>query len=150
VEGDTVIYSGAGRGTFAVKIEKQGDTVAARELWNNKDNGVQFNTPIVKNGLVFGISDRDMLFCINPQGGQTAWTTRTDGGRGYGSIVDAGPVLLALTPAGTLRVLEPSDKDYKELASYKVADGGTYAYPVISGKRIFVKDKDAVTLWLVD
>ena len=105
---------------------------------------------IVKNGLVFGISDRDMLFCINPQGGQTAWTTRTDGGRGYGSIVDAGPVLLALTPAGTLRVLEPSDKDYKELASYKVADGGTYAYPVISGKRIFVKDKDAVTLWLVD
>ena len=150
VEGDTVIYSGAGRGTFAVKIEKQGDTVAARELWNNKDHGVQFNTPIVKNGLVFGISDRDMLFCINPQGGQTAWTTRTDGGRGYGSIVDAGPVLLALTPAGTLRVLEPSDKDYKELASYKVADGGTYAYPVISGKRIFVKDKDAVTLWLVD
>jgi outer membrane protein assembly factor BamB len=150
VEGDTVIYSGSGRGTSAVKIEKQGDAVAAREVWSVKDNGVQFNTPIVKNGLVFGISDRDMLFCINPQGSQTAWTTRTDGGRGYGSVVDAGSVLLALTPGATLRVLEPSDKEYKELASYKVADGGTYAYPVVSGNRIFIKDKDAVTLWTVE
>jgi outer membrane protein assembly factor BamB len=150
VEGDIVIYSGAGRGTTAVKIEKQGDTVAARELWSVKDNGVQFNTPIVKNGLVFGISDRDMLFCINPESKQTAWTTRTEGARGYGSVVDAGSVLLTLTPAGTLKVLEPSDKEYKELASYKVADSGTYAYPVVSGKRIFIKDKDAVTLWIVE
>jgi outer membrane protein assembly factor BamB len=119
-------------------------------VWSIKDNGVQFNTPIIKNGLLFGISDRDMLFCINPRENQTAWTTRTDGGRGYGSIVDAGPVLLSLTPGGTLRVLEPSDKEYKELASYKVAEGGTYAYPVVSGKRIFIKDKEAVTLWTVE
>ena len=150
MEGDTVIYSGSGRGTSAVKIEKPGDAVAAREVWSVKDIGVQFDTPIVKNGLVFGISDRDMLFCINPQASQTAWTMRTDGGRGYGSVVDAGSVLLALTPAATLRVFEPSDKEYKELASYKVADGGTYAYPVVSGKRIFIKDKDAVTLWTVE
>jgi outer membrane protein assembly factor BamB len=150
VEGATVIYSGSGRGTTAIKIEKQGDAFAPKEVWSIKDNGVQFNTPIIKNGLVFGISDRDMLFCINPRDNQTAWTTRTDGGRGYGSIVDVGPVLLSLTPGGTLRVLEPSEKEYKELASYKVAEGGTYAYPVVSGKRIFIKDKDAVTLWLVE
>jgi outer membrane protein assembly factor BamB len=150
VEGATVIYSGSGRGTSAVTIEKKGDAFAAREAWSIKDNGVQFNTPIVKNGLVFGISDRDMLFCINPRDNRTAWTTRTEGGRGYGSIVDAGSVLLSLTPGGTLRVLEPSDKEYNELATYKVAEGGTYAYPVVSGKRIFIKDKDAVTLWTVE
>ena len=32
----------------------------------------------------------------------------------------------------------------------KVADGGTYAYPVISGNRVFVKDRDSLTLWVME
>jgi outer membrane protein assembly factor BamB len=150
VEDQTVIYSGAGRGTKAVKIEKKDDGVAAKELWNNSDNSVQFNTPILKNGLVYGLSDRDNLFCINAHTGKTAWTAPIRGGNGYGSIVDAGPVLLVLNPSGQLIVVEPSDKELKQIASYKVADGGTYAYPVAAGNRLFVKDKDSLTLWTIE
>jgi hypothetical protein len=72
------------------------------------------------------------------------------GGGGYGSVVDAGPVLIALTPSAELVVFEPSDKELKKVASYKVASGGTYAYPVVSGNRIFIKDNDSLTLWTVD
>jgi hypothetical protein len=72
------------------------------------------------------------------------------GGAGYGSVVDAGLVLLALTPSAQLIVLEPSDKEFKQIASYKVAAGPTHAYPVASGNRIFIKDKDSLTLWTVD
>ena len=64
--------------------------------------------------------------------------------------MDAGAVLFALTPAGQLVVFEPSAREYKQIAAYKVADGGTYAYPVVSGNRIFIKDRDSVTLWTVD
>jgi outer membrane protein assembly factor BamB len=72
------------------------------------------------------------------------------GSAGYGSIVDAGSVLIALTPASQLVVFEPSEKEFKEVARIKVADSPTYAYPVISGNRIFVKDKNSVILWTVD
>ena len=73
------------------------------------------------------------------------------GGRtGYGSIVDAGSVLIALTPKAELIVFEPTDKEFKQIARYKVAAGDTYAYPVVSDKRIFIKDKDSVTLWIVE
>jgi hypothetical protein len=72
------------------------------------------------------------------------------GGAGYGSIVDAGSVLIALTPASQLVVFEPNDKAYKQLATYKVADSSTHAYPVLSGNRIFIKDRDSLTLWTVD
>ena len=57
--------------------------------------------------------------------------------------------MLALTPAAELIAFEPNDKAYKELARIKVASGGTYAYPVVSGNRIFIKDQDSVTLWTV-
>ena len=64
--------------------------------------------------------------------------------------MDAGSVLLALTPQGELTVLDPSDKEYKKQTSYKVATSDTYAYPVPAGKGIFVKEKDAVSLWATD
>ncbi len=54
-----------------------------------------------------------------------------------------------VTTAKELIAFEPSDKAYKELARIRVADSATHAYPVVSGHRLFVKDQDAVTLWIV-
>jgi outer membrane protein assembly factor BamB len=166
VDGTTVIYSGAGRGTKAVKIEKEGDKLTAKELWSNK-SAVKFNTPVFKDGLLFGLSDRNEFFCMKSEDGKTTWTAaapasgRTGGGggggggrmgmaSGYGSIVDAGSVLFALTPAAQLVVFEPDGKEFKKVASYKVADGGTYAYPIISGNRVFIKDQDSLSLWTIE
>jgi outer membrane protein assembly factor BamB len=149
VEGQTVIYAGAGRGTKAVKIEKTADGFAAKELWSNPDNAVQFNSPVLKGGQIYGLSQKSVIFCLDAKDGKTLWTTEL-GGRGFGSIVDAGSVLLALTPKGELAVFEPSDKEYKKLATYKVADTETYAYPVAAGKGLFVKEKDSLTLWNVE
>ena len=147
VNGQTVIYTGAGRGTRAAKIEKQGDGFTAKELWSNPDNSVQFNTPVLKNGLVFGISQNMDLFCINAETGKTMWSSSLGGRGGFGSLVEAGSVLMALTPKGELVVFQPSGKEFKQVASYKVAESETYAYPVVSGQRIYVKDQDSVILW---
>jgi len=150
IDGQTVFYCGSGRGTKAVKIEKEGDSFTAKELWSNPDNAVQFDSPVLKSGLIFGLSQRGNFFCLNAQTGKTAWTDST-GGRGqFGSVVDAGSVLLGLTSKSTLVAFEPSDKEYTELASIKVADKQTYAYPVLAGNRLFIKDQDSLTLWTID
>ena len=62
-------------------------------------------------------------------------------------MVDAGSVILAMPSSSELIVFQPSDKQYTELARIKVSDTATYAYPVVAGNRIFVKDQDALTLW---
>src|SRR5262249_6870608 len=109
VDGQTVIYGGSARPTKAVKFEQKGDALGTTELWSTPDNTVQFNTPVLKNGLLYGISGTDKLFCINTETGKTAWSTALGGGgasggagggrgmgrTGYGSVVDAGSVLLA-------------------------------------------------------
>ena len=204
VDGTTIYYTGSNRGAAAVKIAKQGDTLTAEELWHNDDNSVQYNTPVLKDGLLYALSDRDVLFCINAESGKTLWTDmvfagnrgadagrarQAGGGRqargdrqardgqqpnaggrqggrrggrggggggrggsrpGYGSIVDAGSVLFALTPAAQLIVFQPSDTGLQQIASYKVAEGETYAYPIVAGSRLFVKDADSVTLWTIE
>lgn len=72
------------------------------------------------------------------------------GGTGYGSLVDVGSVILALTPAGQLIVFEPGAVEFKPIATYKVAEGQTHAYPVASGNRLLIKDKESVALWTVE
>lgn len=177
VEGQTIFT--AGRGTKAVKIEKEGDGFVGKELWNNPDISVQFNTPVLKNGLLFGLTPGNELFCVNAQNGEKLWTAPAGtagggggapggpggpgggpagggrgrgggGGAGFGSIIDAGSVLLALTPASQLIVFEPSEKAFTEVARIKVADTPTHAHPAISGNRVFVKDQNSLALLAIE
>jgi outer membrane protein assembly factor BamB len=204
IYGETIIT--AGRGLKAIKLEKEGDKFVAKELWSNPEKFVQFNTPAVKDGMIYGLAPNNELYCLNAKDGKTVWSApfpgsapaaaaraaldlpvftpaaaglvQADpaapanparpggqggqgggrrggrggmgGGAGYGSIVDAGSVLFALTPGAQLIVFEPSDKEFKQVASYKVAVSQTHAYPVASGNRIFIKDRDSLTLWTVE
>ena len=58
-----------------------------------------------------------------------------------------GSALVALPANGELVVFRPNERRYEEMVRIKVADTPTYATPVLSGKRIFIKDKDSVALW---
>ena len=143
-----IIITGVGRGTKALRIEKQGSGFAAKELWSSPDLATQFNTPVLKDGLLFGLSNRNNLFCINAQTGQTAWTgANASGSRGFGAIVGAGSCLIALANDSNLIVYEPDGKAYSEIKRYKVAETETYAHPVIAGNHVFIKDQDSVALW---
>jgi outer membrane protein assembly factor BamB len=205
IDGALVIYSGQGQGTIAIKIEKQGDTFTAKEVWKNPEVGTQFNTPVLKDGALYGLSDRGQVFCLDAKTGKTNWQAPMAGGMGgppggrggrgpggggapgagapgggapaaqpgggapgggggapggrrgggmgggmgarpgFGSVVDAGSVLIALSPTADMVVFKPSDKEYTEVAKIKVADSpSTYAYPILSGNRIFIKDAENV------
>jgi len=146
VDGQTVIYTGQGQGTKAVKIEKQDAGFAAKELWSNTELGTGFNTPVLKDGFLYGLSDRGSFFCLNAQTGQTAWTDSATRKENFGAIVDAGSVIFGLPSDSQLVVFKPSEKEYSEVARFKVADTPTYAHPVISGNRVFVRDQENVAL----
>ncbi len=149
VTGQMVICTGQGAGTKAVKIEREGDGFVTRELWTNSDLGTQYNTPVLKDGLLFGLSNNGFLFCVNAENGQTAWTDTTKH-QGFGSVIDAGSVLLALSSDSDLVIFKPDGKQFSQIATYKVAETPVYACPVVAGNRIYVKDQDALTLWTVD
>jgi len=150
VDGQTVYVTGSLRGIRALKIEQQGEAFTATELWANPDLACQFSTPVLRDGFLYGVSDRGHLFCLNAGSGAAAWVDEavTDKG-GYAPMVEAGGVLMALPSTGELIVFKPDNTAYAEVARYKVAETPVYAYPVVSGKRILVKDQDNVTCWVL-
>ncbi|MGD0411009.1 MAG: PQQ-binding-like beta-propeller repeat protein [Verrucomicrobiota bacterium] len=148
VDGDTLIYAGQGRGIKAVKVAKTGDTFATTELWSAATVSPQFNTAVLKDGFLYGLTQQNAFFCVNEKTGAVAWTDAASRGTpaGYGSVVDAGSVLLALTTASQLYVVQPTEKAFTQVASIKVADTPTFAYPVVSGNRLFIRDRDSLSL----
>ena len=43
-------------------------------------------------------------------------------------------------------IVKPTDTAYTQVAAIKVADTPTFAYPVISGNRVFIRDQNSVAL----
>jgi outer membrane protein assembly factor BamB len=150
IEGQTIIYTGAGRGAIAVQLEKQRGTFTGKQLWANTEVSPRFCSPVLKDGLLFGLSEKAGFYCINAKTGQTAWNEPDAKRGGFGSILDAGSELIALTPKSHLIVFQPSDKAYTEVANIKVADTDTYAQPVLAGNKLFIEDANSVTLWTLD
>lgn len=145
VDGSAVIYSGQGRGTHAVRIEKQGAGFAAKPLWSNEELGSGFTTPVLKDGLLFGISDRGNVFAMDAQTGKVLWRDAARRDR-FGAVVDAGQVLVVLEGNGQLRAFAPSRQGFQEIARLRVAEAATYAHPVLDGNRVFIKDRDTLAL----
>jgi len=110
----------------------------------------QYNTPVLKDGLLFGLSDRGNLFCINAQTGETAWTDTAQHGKGFAAIVSADDAILALPSTSELIVFKPDGKAYSEIAKYKVAETPTYAHPILSDNHIFVKDQESLAMYSVE
>jgi outer membrane protein assembly factor BamB len=144
IDGPLVIYTGQGKGLFAVKIEPQGEVFTATPVWTNQQAGARFTTPVLKDGLLYGYNNG--FFCADAKTGATLWTDDTKRGQSA-AMLDAGTVILALTLNGELAAFKPSPTAYTELARIKVASTETWAHPVVAGNRIFVKDSETVGLW---
>jgi outer membrane protein assembly factor BamB len=151
VDGNTVIYTGQGRGTKAIQVTKQGDVFTTKDMWSSQV-ATQFNTPVLKDGKLYGLSlsgRNGNLFCLDAKTGQTVWTD-TAQYTSFGSVIDAGSVIIALaSDSGNLIVLKPGDK-YEEVAKIKVADTAAYGHPVISGKNVYVKDQASLMLLTIE
>ena len=149
VDGPTVYYTGQGTGIKALRVEKQGNQFTTKELWSNTEVGAKWNTPVLKDGFLYGFTDARKLYCVNATTGQTAWidpTTNSD----FSTIVDCGSVLVGLASTGNLIVFKPDPGAYTEIVKYKVAETPVYGFPVISGNQVYIKDADALMLYRIN
>jgi len=148
-DGNKVFIAGQGGGTKAYSVTQTGDVWESKELWANKDFGTSFNTPILKDGFLYGNEAKQgKLFCLNAGTGEKAWADGAALNR-FASILDLGGVLACLPATGPLIFFEPSATAYVELAKYKVAETDVYAHPLIIGDKIFVKEKEMLTCWSI-
>ena len=79
------------------------------------------------------------LRCIEASTGKELWN-RPKVGKYHASLLRTGDSkLLLLEEAGTLVLLDPNPKEYKELARSKIC-GNTWAHPALADGRFYIRD----------
>jgi outer membrane protein assembly factor BamB len=108
---------------------------------------LDMSSAIVADGLLFGMSHykSGQLFCLDPKNGKILWAGPPRTGNNVAFLSVPGYVL-ALTNVGEVRIIEATGQRYRQVASYRVADGGTWAPPVLLRRGILVKDREHLAL----
>jgi len=150
VAGDTIMFS-VGQGMTAISPVLRAGTWSVRDVWQTKDVSMYISTPVVVGNTIFGLSTRSsgQFFAVDTQSGQTLWLGPPRQAMNT-ALVKAGPLLFYLNDDAELIVAKSSRERLEPLKRYMIADSATWAQPLISGNRVFVKDVSSLALWTLD
>jgi outer membrane protein assembly factor BamB len=125
-----------------VRITRQGEGWTATPAWRSTDLQAFVSPPVFHRGHLFGFAG-DFLACVEAESGRTAWKEKIYPGS---LILVDGHLVVLSTGAGLLRVVEASPAGYREKARIEVFNKGaqTLAPPAFAGRRIFVRNEEAV------
>lgn len=147
---DLLIYSGTRTSTVAVKISKTGGGWQTEEVWTNREIRMYMSTPVLADGLLFGLTERDkgVLFCADARTGKVLWESPPRQGDNAALLL-SGDLLLALTTEAELTVARAAGDAFTVMKNYEVAQSNVWAHPALAGPYILVKDRTKLTRWSV-
>jgi outer membrane protein assembly factor BamB len=145
-----LIVAGYQNPTTALRIVRKGDQWNAEEVWKNETASFYMANPVLMADRLFGLSHRNrgQYVLLDAKTGKTLWTGMPRQAENA-AIVRSGTLVFSLEDDAELMVGRISGDSFQELKRYMVADAATWAAPVISGNRIFVKDVSTLALFTV-
>jgi outer membrane protein assembly factor BamB len=149
--GDTVIVSATNVGTVAFRPVHRDGSWTTETMWETTDVAMYLSNPVVVGDALFGLSQRSsgQFFALDARTGKVLWLGQPREAANT-AVVKAGGLLLLLNDDAELIVARASGAGFEPLKRYTVADGATWAQPVVSGNRIFIRDAGSVSLWTVE
>ncbi len=100
---------------------------------------------VLVNGYLYGFHN-SILTCLEFATGKTMWRDRSVG---KGTLTYADGNLYLLSEDNVVGLAEASPSGYKEKGRFKIADQGlpSWAHPVISGGRLYVRNQSTLTAY---
>ncbi len=143
-----VLLGGENRGIHSLQPRLTGEKWTVKENWHQEKLALDMSTAVINGDLLYGFShyDSGRLFCLDPRTGEILWQGPPRTGRNVMFLSIPGYVV-ALVDSGELQIVAASGREYKKIASYRVAEGGTWAPPVLLEKGLLVKDVKTLTFW---
>jgi outer membrane protein assembly factor BamB len=146
-----VIVSGLGMPVSGFRVINRAGQWSTEDVWVNNDTTMDMSTGVVIGNTLYGFSPRNsgQYFAIDANTGQTQWLSEPRQGENA-AVVRAGDLWFALNTEAELKVARANPKQFEILKTYDLADSATWAQPVLSGQRVFIKDLSSVSLWTLN
>ncbi len=137
-DADLLVGTGMMLGTRRLHLEKNGDVLAAKEMWTTSKFKPYYNDLVVHEKHLYGF-DGAFFIAAKLEDGKTTWRER---GYGAGQVLllrDQG-LLLILTEKGEIALLNANPNQHEELARIDGIEGKTWNHPVLVRGRLYVRN----------
>ena len=141
-DGRIFLSGGYGAGSMMLQVRASDDGYVAKPLFRLDPEvfGAAQQTPILHDGLIYGIRPDGQLTCLELSGA-IRWTSGAANRFGLGPLLIADGVIFAMDDSGNLSLAEASRQAYRPLAHAKVLHGEQSWGPMaLAGGRLFVRD----------
>jgi outer membrane protein assembly factor BamB len=149
--GQMVIVSGLGRSVTAFTVAHRDKQWTIEDVWENADVTMDMSTGVLIDSTLFGFSPRNsgQFFALDAKTGKTLWLSEGRQAENA-AVVRAGNLWMALEDDAELVIARADPSKFEPVRRYTVATSATWAQPVVSGNRVFVKDTSTVALWTLN
>jgi len=141
--GHLFVSSDYGTGCALLKLTAAAGKVKADEIYFNRDMRNHYCSSVLVGEHVYGFSS-NVLTCMKLMTGEVAWRDRSVG---KGQLIFADGMLYLQGEGGVLALAEATPSAYKETSRHTIGRGDypVWTLPVISDRRLFVRDQDKLT-----
>jgi len=148
VHGNEVIVSVAGSGVLAVRPTLRNGAWTVDKVWETAEAEMYLSHPVVVGETLYGFSTRarGQLFALDLRDGHMRWLGQPRQATNV-AVTKAGNFLLLLEDDGELIVAWANNNAFDPVKRYSVGESATWAQPVVSGRRILIRDGNALTMW---
>ncbi|MBI1903111.1 MAG: PQQ-like beta-propeller repeat protein [Planctomycetia bacterium] len=139
--GGVLITSGytSGSAMFRVKAESPGD-FRTEPVWQNENLRTKFCNVVVQGDYIYGLDDT-ILACVDRRTGERKWKK---GRYGHGQIMLIGDLIVVLTEAGEMALVEARPDKFVELARGPALGYRTWNAPAFSAPYLLIRnDREA-------
>ncbi len=130
-----------------MELGNQGGSLAAKELWFNREMMNHHGGVILHKDHLYGFSNA-ILTCMDMATGAVKWKDRSVG---KGSLTFADGMLFLLGEGHVAGLAEASPEGYRELGRFRLDDSGkpSWAHPVVCGGRLYLRDQDTLSCYSI-
>jgi outer membrane protein assembly factor BamB len=149
--GDALLVSGYEHGVFSFAPVRRNGNWELEQRWHTADVSMFMSNPVLIGDTLYGLSQKNsgQFFALDAKTGTVLWLGPPREAVNT-AIVKSGELLFLLNDDAELIVAKANRQKFEPLKRYTVSDAATWAQPLISGNRIFVKDWTSLTLWTLD
>jgi outer membrane protein assembly factor BamB len=138
-DSDVLLGTGFGFGTRLIRVNHEGDSWAANQVWHTTAIKPYFNDLVVHRDHIYGF-DASFFVCVSlAEPAKPKWKAR-----GYGSgqvlLLPDQDLLLILSEKGDVVLVEARPDGHKEFARFKAFEGKTWNHPVVAHGKLFIRN----------
>jgi outer membrane protein assembly factor BamB len=131
-----MVSAGYGHGAMLVEVERDGDGLAARKVWETTRLKNKLSSSIVHDGHFYGL-DEGILVCLDAETGDMRWKS---GRYGHGQLLLAEGKLIVLTERGELALVEATPSEFVEHVKFPALEGRTWNSPALAAGILLIRN----------